>query len=280
MNIKMQETPDLHPRVMYLGPGYVNKLLGTDFNREEIKDLLEKMRYGVGVDGREVKVLIPAYRTDVLHAMDLVEDIAIAYGYENFKAELPGTAGMGKKDPIENFSDTVRELMLGFGFQEVMTMVLANKKDLFKRMGVGVEDCVETENPVSSEHDVVRTWLLPSLMVTLENNQSREYPQQIFEIGDCALGDGETIKKLSFVIADSKANFSGMKSYVLRLSDSLGCKYGIKKREHKSFIEGRCASVIIGKETGFFGEIHPRVLENFNLEIPVTGGELDLSALL
>jgi len=276
----MQKTPNLKPQVMDLSPEYVNKLLGTDFDKEKIKGLLEKMMYGVEFEGGRVRVSIPAYRTDVLHAMDLVEDIAIAGGYENFKPELPGTAGIGKKDPVEKSSDMIRELMLGFGFHEVMTMILTNKNDLFKRMRLDIMDGVETENPVSSEHGVVRTWLLPSMMATLENNKNREYPQQIFEIGSCVSADGKAAKKLSFVIADSKANFSEMKSHVLGLLNSLGYDCIIKKLGHRSFIEGRCASITTGKEVGFFGEIHPKVLENFNLEIPVTGCELDLSMLV
>lgn len=278
----MQKTPNLNPQIMFIHPGYVNKLLGTEFGKEEIKRLLGRMRYGVADDhdNDTIGVLVPAYRTDILHSIDLVEDIAISYGYENFNTESLSMVGIGKKDSLEKFSDAIRELMLGFGLQEVMGLSLTNRKNLFERMDLKPDGVVETENPVSREHGVLRTWMIPSLMTALKNNQNREYPQHIFEIGDCVSDDGKNIRKLAFAIADSKANFSELKSYILGLFNSIGICYGVKKLGHASFIKGRCAAIIVEKEIGFFGEIHPHVLENFDLEIPVTSAEINLSALM
>ena len=276
------KTPNLKPSVMSLDLDYANRLLGTDFNRNEAKTLLEKMRYGVEFfDENEnfnenlMKVLVPVYRTDVLHQIDLVEDIAIAYGYENFKPELLDSHTIGKKDKIEKFSDKVRELMLGSGFQEVMTLTLTNEKDLFLRMNIKPEETAITENPVSHEHNIARTWLLPSLMSILENNKNREYPQMLFEIGECVTACGKNNKKLSCVIAHSKTNFSEIKAVVTGILVSVGINYEIKNYVHKSFIEGRCADF----EFGFFGEVHPKVLENFDLETPVSGFEIDMDEL-
>jgi len=272
------KTPDLKPRLMPLRVGYVNKLLGMNFNKEEIKELLERMRYGVKFDADEIDkihVSIPPYRTDVLHAIDLVEDIAIAHGYENFEPEIPKMGTIGEKDPLEKFSSNVRELMLGFGFQEVMTLIMTNRDDLFDRMQIPEEEVVEAENPVSLEHSVARTWILPSLMSVLEKNKNREYPQRIFEIGDCISAEGKDQKKIAALIAHSRANFSEMKAVVTGLLENLNLKYKIKAYPHNSFIEGRSAST----EFGFFGEIHPQVLENFGLGVPVTAFELDLGKI-
>lgn len=274
------KTPDLSPRQMALDLDYANRLLGLELSAPEARKLLEKMRFGVEskkgkADEKTLHVLVPAYRTDVLHPIDLVEDIAIAYGYENFTPEIPKLHTTGSVDAMEKFSSDVRELMLGVGFQEVMTLIMTNRRNLFERMNLSAENIVETESPLSEEHSVARNWLLPSLMNVLEKNTGREYPQKIFEVGDTITPKGETRRKLAGVVAHSKTNYSEMKSIVAGILESLGVKYGFNMLEHGSFIKGRCAST----EYGFFGEIHPLVLENFGLEVPVTGFELDLSKI-
>ena len=275
------KTPNLKPITIDLELDYANKLLGMNFKKNDVKELLEKMRYGVDTcknssrDTNKISVSIPAYRTDILHPIDLVEDIAIAYGYENFSPELPNLSTIGKTDKLEKFLHNLRELMPGFGFQEVMTLILTNRNDLFFRMNASESLVVEAKNPVSLEHSVARTWLLPSLMSVLEKNKNREYPQQIFEIGDCINADGISEKKLCGVIAHPRTNFAEIKSVVTGLLFNLGMdhtKERTEKYEHQSFMNGRCASTGFG----FFGEIHPLILKNFNLELPVTAFELDL----
>ncbi len=269
------KTPNLEPRTMNLDPDYANKILGMNFSRNDVKNLLERMRYGVRLKKGEIQVLIPAYRTDILHQIDLVEDIAIAYGYGNFIPELPKIATTGKKDSFEKFSGNIRELMPGFGFNEIMTLIMTNKNDLFIRMNMPEESVAETENPVSEEHTVARNWLLPSLMAFLEKNRGRGYPQKIFEIGDCILSDGNNIRKFSGVIAHSKTNFSEIKAVVAGIFEDLKLNPGIEKYDHKSFINGRCAAT----ECGFFGELNPQVLENFGIEVPVTAFEFDMGLI-
>jgi phenylalanyl-tRNA synthetase beta chain len=271
------KTPDLKPKSMTLQLDYVNKLLGMDFDRGDVKGLLERMRYGADFDGggNEIRVLIPPYRTDVLHPIDLVEDIAIAYGYGNFKPEMPKIGTSGRKDPMEKFMDDVRELMLGFGFQEVMTLIMTCRADLFSRMQIPEEEVLEAKNPVSLDHSVARTWLLPSLLTVLGRNKNREYPQRIFEVGECITAKGRDGRRIAAVVAHSKANFSEVKAVVTGLLDDLTPGYKIKPHIHNSFIEGRSASI----KSGFFGEIHPLVLENFGLEVPVCGVELDLDLI-
>jgi phenylalanyl-tRNA synthetase beta chain len=279
----MMKTPDLQPKKMPLSIGYVNKLLGTDYKRDEVAKLLEKMRHGIEKGkGDVLGVLVASYRTDVMHPIDLVEDVAIAYGYGNFVPEMPRIATVGGKDPLENFSATARELMLGYGFQEVMALIMTNRNNLFTRMAAKEEDVVEAENPVSAEHSIARTYLMPSLFSVLEKNRNREYPQRIFEIGDCLLGDGGDKRKTAALIAHSKANFSETKAIVTGLLASLGVSCEAKNGVHASFIDGRCAFLYekkTSKKIGLFGEISPQVLENFGLEVPVSGFEIDLGTI-
>lgn len=271
------KTPDLRPKSMTLKLDYVNKLLGMDFGREDVKSLLERMRYGADFDrgGNKIRVSIPPYRTDILHPIDLVEDIAIAYGYENFKPEMPRIGTSGRKDPLEKFMDDVRELMIGFGFQEVMTLIMTHRAALFNNMQIPEGEVLEAKNPVSMDHSVARTWLLPSLLTVLGRNKNREYPQRIFELGECITAKGRDERRIAGVVAHSKANFSEMKAVVTGLLDDLAPGYKIKPHIHNSFIEGRSACT----EFGFFGEIHPTVMENFGLEIPVCGFELDMDLI-
>lgn len=259
---------------MGLELAYVNKLLGLKLTAAEVKKLLEKMRYGVS-SGRKLRVMVPAYRTDVLHPMDLVEDIAIAYGYDKFVPEEFTGYSVSERDELERFSSKLRDLMVGSGFQEVMTLVLTNKRNLFENMNIPPVGVVETKNPVTLDHSVARNWLLPSLFTVLEKNKTQEYPQKIFEIGDCLTEKGETRRMLSAAAAHSKANFSEIKSTIDGLLESLGLKYTPKAYVHNSFIKGRC----IDTGYGLYGEISPIVLEKFRLEVPVSAFELELDLI-
>ncbi|OYT54777.1 MAG: hypothetical protein B6U72_01540 [Candidatus Altiarchaeales archaeon ex4484_2] len=272
----LNKKPDLKPRLMELETGYVNKLLGLELEGVEIKKLLERMRFGVENLGQgKLDVKIPAYRADILHPMDLVEDVAIAYDYSRFKPEIPKISTIGVEAGGEIFYSGVRELMIGFGFQEVMTLIMTNVNDLFKKMNLPLEPVVETRNPVSLNHAIVRSWLLPSLTSILERNKNREYPQKIFETGLCIDPSGEDCMKLAGVVAHSKTNYSEIKSLAAGFLDNVGVDYEIESFEHGSFIGGRVASTAYG----FFGELHPAVLENHGLEVPLTAIEFNLDAL-
>jgi len=266
------KTPNLAPEKMQLDLEYVNRILGMDFSSKEVKELLERMRYGVNLTKGRINVLIPVYRADVLHPIDLIEDIAIAYGYDRFKPELPKLYTLASKEKTEEFSSTMRELMIGSGFQEIMSLILTNKESLFSGMNLPEGEVVETKYPVSLEHSVARTWLLPSLMSILQRNKNREYPQKLFELGLCIDSKGKDNRNLTGVIAHSTTNFSEMKATLTGIMESIGSEYKIKKSKHDSFIPGRAASIGFG----FFGEIHPQVLDNFGLEVPVTAFELNL----
>ncbi|MFH0859936.1 MAG: hypothetical protein V1921_01935 [Candidatus Altiarchaeota archaeon] len=265
-------TPDLTPKEMVLELDYANRLLGVQLKTGDAKKLLERMRYDVKGAGKKLTVSVPAYRTDVLHPMDLVEDIAIAYGYQNFKPEVFKKFTLPKKDPLEEYSSKVRELMLGYGFQEVMTLIMTDRDKMFRRMLLKDGNVVETLNPVSEEHSVCRTWLAPSLLTVLEKNRNMEYPQKIFEVGDCVTPKGDTNRRLCVADAHSTANFSGIKAIFAGLMQALSIKEEVRQLEHGSFILGRCA----GNSIGFFGELHPQVIENFGLEVPAAALEIDL----
>ena len=276
--------PDLNPEGFELKVESVDSLLGLGLKEHEVAEILKRMRYSVvELKGGVLKVLIPPYRIDILHEVDLIEDVAIGYGINNMSPVLPKLPTVGKKHKKEKLSEKIREIMIGFGMQEVFSFILTNKEKQFAKMRLKEMPCVEIANPVSSEFTICRTWLLPCLLEFLSHNTHNKYPQRIFEIGDCVILDenSETlareVRKLACAIAHDKANLTEIKSIVEALAKELNASLVIKPFNHESFIPTRCGEIYLnGKRSGFFGEIHPAVLENWKIEKPVIAMELEI----
>ncbi|HEC75868.1 MAG TPA: phenylalanine--tRNA ligase subunit beta [Thermoplasmatales archaeon] len=271
-------TPDLTPQKNELQIDYVKKILEIK-NKSNIIVALKKMGHDVEEDGNKINVYSPAWRADILHPIDLVEDVAIGYGYERFKESMPKSVTFGKSFSFSKIQNT----MIGLGFNEVVTLSLSNPEKEFLKMGIK-GNAVQIENPISTEHSILKQSLLPSLLEILSKNRHNELPQQIYETGDVVLfeeGKAKQKTMLSGVKISSKANFTECKSIVEAILKNFGFKLEVEEKEHNSFINGRCASIIIdGEEAGYFGEIHPSVICNFELEYPVIAFEIDVSKLL
>ncbi len=280
-------TPQLKTQTMKMNLGYINRVLDLKLKPREAAELLERGRFSVKkVEGDTLMVEVPCYRTDVMHPIDLVEDIAIAYGYDRVKSKWPQLPTIGGLTAKEQFCDVVREIMLGLGFQEVLTFTMTSPENLFVKMNLKREKVVEVANPKILTLTCLRNWLLPSLMEFLSRNTHVEYPQRIFEVGYAVVFDRERenqtrdIKKLACVSVHPNANFTEIKSIADALFLNLGVKYDLKESEHKSFIDGRTGKVLInGKEMGVMGEIHPGVLEIWKLENPAVAFEISLDEI-
>ena len=273
-------SPDLSPTKMKLDLPYINKWLGLNLKEKEAKDCLERMGYGY----EKGEVLIPAYRADILHQVDLAEDIAIAYGYENFEEVIPNVATVGEEDPLEKFSNKIRDILIGLKLIEVKNYHLITKDEMNKKMNLETE-VIPLKNALG-EHNHLRNSLLPSLMKNLKENQHNEFPQNIFEIGKTFTSDNteETgIKEehyLSTLICHEKTDFTEIKQILDVVMNSLGAEYSVKESEHNSFIKGRVGKILIkGKELGIIGEQSPEVLTNWELNVPVVSFELNLEKL-
>ncbi|MDI6904518.1 MAG: phenylalanine--tRNA ligase subunit beta [Candidatus Bathyarchaeia archaeon] len=281
-------TPKLETWFMNLKVGYVNKVLGLQLTARQIAELLGKAGFGVEKIGKgQVTVRVPCYRIDVMHPIDLVEDMAIAYGYNNIKPlwrKLPTTGGVKLEEGSFNVA---RELMVGMGFQEVLTYTLTNPETLFKKMNCRKERIVEIVNPKVQTLTCLRNWLLPSLMEFLSNNLHIEYPQKIFELGTVMLLDEKRETKtkdeerLAGVIVHANASFSEIKSVLDAFFTNFGLEWRIKEAKHPSFIEGRVGTAIVnGRNVGIMGEIHPKVLEAWNFENPAVAFELNMDRIV
>ena len=274
-------TPSLEPEEMKIDIAYINKLLGLSLKESEIKKLLERMGYGC----KDKKALIPSYRADILHQVDLAEDIAIAYGYENFEALIPNVATIAEEDGFEKFKNKISVLLAGLGLIETSTYHLANKEVQCRKMNVETP-LIELANSISSDYDVLRAWVLPSLMEVLSNNKHHEYPQKIFTMGTIfkkSSGEETGIsekQRLAVAIASEKADYTEIRQMLDYLFRSIGVNYEVSEAEHASFIDGRVAKVSIGgNKVAYMGEINPIVLSRWGIEVPVAALELNLMEL-
>ena len=267
-------TPNLEPFLMDLDIKYVNKILDLNLKESEVKKYLQMM----GLDYINRKAIIPSYRVDILHQIDLIEEIAIAYGYENFDSKLSNFGSVAEEDKLEIFKKKIANILTSLNFIEISTFNLTSIERNNKKMNVN-DEFVKLDNSINEEFTILRSWLLPSLLEALSNNKHNDLPQKIFEISKVFSKNKET-EKLSIVICNSKTNFTEIKQILDSLFLNLGLTYEIKSTKHDSFIEGRCGLISIkGKELGIIGEIFPSVLNNWQLENPAVALELDLQEL-
>jgi len=277
-------TPRLDVETIWLDVSYIQRSIGLNLSTSEIASLLEKARFGVTESSESgISVQIPCYRMDILHPIDIVEDIAIAYDYNRIPDEWPNLPTIGKLSSETEFRNLIRELMVGLGFQEVLTYIMTNPETLFARMNIEPSRVVELANPKIATMTCLRNWLLPSLMEFLSHNVHVSYPQRIFEVGYCVLHDEarenmtRDVEKLACVNIHSNANFTEVKAQLDALLSNLGLKYELEEIRHGSFIEGRVGKIILeGKEAGIIGEIHPQVLQNWKLENPASAFEISV----
>ena len=284
---KTIKTPDLTPQEMNVHVDTANELIGgTDLTAQDIHDLLLKARFDAEIiDDNEVKAIIPAYRVDILHEVDIVENIAVQYHINDVVAELPDINTVAYENNWFKAESTIREVMIGLGFQEVMSLMLTSEEAHYKNMNQEEKPHVQVARPITIDRTMIRTSLINSLMEFLEDNKHEDLPQKIFEIGDVLYLDESTenktvaSKKLAGVICHSSANFTEIKSVVTSVLANLGYSMEISDSENKTFIPGRVADVAgmaeKGSVKGFFGEVSPEVITNFTLEYPVIAFEIE-----
>ncbi len=272
-------TPLLFNETIKIDSTEVKKLIGLELKDAELRILLGKAGYDVDKN----KIVIPHYRNDILHPVDVIEDVAIMYGYDKIKEEPLRSYTVGSTSGIVKSIDKIRDVIVGLGYQEIMSPILTNKSILYNNMNVADFGTVEIDNFMSETYSVVRSWLLPLLMDVLSKNKHVEYPQKIFEQGLVTVREGENIvdhERIAVVSANEKADYTEVKQVLDYLLRMLNIEYTIEEVEHDSFIKGRVGRVVVnGKKVAFIGEISPKVLVNLGIEIPVVGFELNLSEL-
>ncbi len=281
-------TPNFDNRQFQLSVEETNRLLGLQLSAQKIIELLQVAGLAVEkADGESLSVLVPCYRVDVMHQVDLIEDVAIAYGYNNIEPLWRELATTGAANPQQHHVDNARELVIGLGFQEVLNTTLTSQETLFSKMNMPPRSIVEVSDPKVVTMTCIRNWLLPSLMEFLSVNASVEFPQKIFELGKVTLLDETKETKtrdedyLAAAVSHPNANFTEIKSILDSFMTNFGLNWQIKEAAHPSFIEGRVGKLFVsGVDVGVLGEIHPAVLGKWKLENPVAAFEVNFQSVL
>lgn len=271
-------TPNLNPEKMKISLENTNKLLGLSLKEKDLEKLLPKMGYSY----QKGKVLIPAWRTDILHEVDIIEDIAIAYGYDKLVPEIPKVATIGKESDKSKIKSAISEILIGLGLIEVSSYHLI-KEDEAKISNLTENEKIELEDS-KTEYKLLRPNLLIPALRILTENKDNEYPQNIFEIGTIFKKDSTSETKIgeseNLIIACSPSNFTNLKSILDYLAKILDIKYELKESSHKGLIEGRSGTILINnKSIGYIGEIHPKILKDWNIKMPLSVIELSLEEI-
>ena len=282
-------SPDLTPQEMTLRTEYARELLGLELTDEDVIECLRRSRLDAWVKSEGViGVRIPAYRIDILHEVDLVEEVALGYGFYRITPTRPVSTTSGRQHPTIKAMNCVRVIMVGLGFTEAVNFILTNEDVHYRMMRLPAGDAIRLANPASALYSITRTLLLPGLMQNLAINRHESYPQRLFEVSDVIVrrDDAETRTErrvhVAAVSAHARANYTEMRSYLDALLRSLGLSgWDVSEATHPSFLEGRTAKILInGEEAAIIGEIHPEVLNNFGLETPVAAFEVDLETVM
>lgn len=281
-------SPDLEPEKMPFSTENINKTLGLNLAEKEIAKLLEKMGLGYEKQKENSAAVIPCYRTDILHEIDLAEEVAIAYGYENFVPQIPNISTIGGEDKTSILERKISEILIGLGFLEISTYHLSTKEKQFKNIGIKEFNPRMIEVLDSkTENNILRASLLSQSIDILSKSSDSTYPQKLFEIGRIFHTDEKSEtgireeESLCISICDENADFTEIKQVLDYITRMLDIRYEIKETEHPSFITGRCGSIIVNnKYMGILGEIAPFVLKNNKIKMPLSLLELNVEALI
>jgi phenylalanyl-tRNA synthetase beta chain len=285
----------------------VTKILGEKLDIEECRAALThtgcKTKADVGQNGEAGFTLFPPeYRNDFLHAADAVEEVMVGRGIKSFKPERPHAFTVGRLLPVTHFSRRVKEIFFGLGFQEMIYNYLGSRADLVEKMRGAGDRIIEIQNPMTENYSFVRDSVLSSLLASESTAGHSAYPHKIFEVGKVLLRDeGEnygarTRQSLGFLSAADATNFNTIAAELQTFFYYIGRDYTVAEVSDSRFIEGRAAKIVVkaaksagapAKDAGapailagVFGEVHPEVLANWNINHPCTACEIDLETLL
>jgi len=266
----------------------IKNLIGLKLNVQETAKLLEKMGYNVVEEEKDsLKVRIPSVRTDIWHEVDIADDVARAYGYNNIKLTLPNISTIGKMLPKNILIENLSNFLVGLNLIEVKTFALTNNDDQFTKMGIEEMDHITLgKNTEDKNLSMVRCWMIPEAVKALVANRNSEYPQRIFEVGTVVIPDetkdvkARNVNKLVCLLCEEKTDFTMIKQILDAVMDFLDVEYSVEETEHNSFIKGRVGKIMInGKKVGMLGEINPPILDNWDLKVPVTALELNIDEI-
>ena len=274
------QSPDLTPLEMDISASECDKFLGLKLGPAGTVECLRRMGMDAVADGDNVHVTISPVRLDIMHKVDIFEDVATGYGFDKFGGSYSLVQTAGGLDSNNSFSEGVRDIMVGLGFMEVNTLTLSNDREEFEIPGFPVLENVRVLNPITEDHTCLRSYLTPSLVRILRHNKHRDLPQKIFEVG-YVVRDNKTQLHLCAMVTASKTSFTEIKSITESALREMGCRYELAASDLTTFISGRGADIIYdGEPIGFFGEMSPAVVVGYEITHPIMFMEIDLSRIV
>ena len=241
---------------------------------------------GTDKDDSAYLIQMPCWRADILHPVDIVEDLIIGMGLDSLpdqqsKVNLPGSP---LNDSIAK--RRIRQSIRALGAHEVQTLTLSNENKEFREMRSRPRGAVtKIRNPITQEHGILRQRILPSMIEVLAANRHHELPHRIFELGDTVI-DHQNSTSLAWACADANGGFTTAKGYCMSLLRDLGAPDDYVKLiegvpGQGPWLAGRVAKVAInGQQIGTFGEIDPHVSIKFGLRVPIHAGEFDVQLMM
>lgn len=264
----------------------IEQALGMPLGSEAIQEALTSYGYQVKTTRQSVSVKLPPFRNDLMHVMDVAEDVAITRGYDSFSPIMPQTFTVGSLSEEEQTSDRIRDLLVGFGFQEIFSNIMASHQELVERMRIGGTEhakLVEVDNVMSQTYACLRPSILPCLLRVEALSPRSFYPHLLFEVGEIAQFDLEadlgsrTKLSVAALSANPGANFSEIHSYLDLLMYYMVWPYDLEPVSHPSFLDGRVGRIRCqGHAVGYIGEFHPEVLEAWQIDMPTSGFEFEI----
>jgi phenylalanyl-tRNA synthetase beta chain len=262
------------------------KRLGEKFTAEEAAGCIRKMGSAVRIDGKKLVVTPPEYRNDFLHPVDAIEEIMIGRGMDSFAPVLPKDFTVGRLSAAEEYGRRVRDTMIGLGYQEMIFGYLGSRKDYVERMGIDGAEILSIDNPMTESFDMVRNSIIPNLLASEAGSAHAAYPHRMFEVGKVAVKDpaenygSRTHNTLAFLVADREAGFNEVDAHALALFYYLSVEPKLAPLDDPRFLPGRAAEIRVGgRKVGVMGEIHPRVLEAWGIQMPCAAVEISLDLL-
>jgi phenylalanyl-tRNA synthetase beta chain len=291
------DRPDFSAKTKTVAHDRIESIIGVDLEPGTIVDCAER----AGLDAEQAErdgetvyeVDVPPYRVDVLHPLDVIDDIGRAYGFNDLEPRYPDVSTVGGRHERSRLEDAARDTLVGLGFEDLLNFHMISREENFDRLDIAPgEDAlgggrpVTIRQPYSEAYEILRTWALPSLLLVLENNTHREYPQHLSEIGlAAALDESENTgvaehRTVAAVLADTEASYDDARSRLQAVAGAFDAELETPPTTHPTFIDGRTAEVVLdGESVGVIGEIHPKVLVEHDLELPVAAFEFRLDAL-
>ncbi|NLU45411.1 MAG: phenylalanine--tRNA ligase subunit beta [Euryarchaeota archaeon] len=276
-------SPDLSPVERRISAAACLEFTGIrSGDRRTVTDALERMGMDAEADPDDPDAVVArygAYRLDIMHDVDIYEDVAIGHGFERFGGDYSVVQTPGRLSADTVFAESLKDVMIGSGFTEVTTLTLSNEEEEFGISGLPEVDTVRILNPITEEHTCLRPYLMPSLMRILRHNRHRDLPQRIFEVG-YVVRDGRNELRLCALATASKTSFTESKSLAESVMREMSAGYTVSPCDHPVFIPGRGAFINVdGERIGFFGEVSPQTVTAFGITHPVTVFEIDLGPM-